>query len=514
MKQFLIILYLISCIISFRLLKHKCVHDQMKQKYKYKSIPPDMESLDIRNLQNKTPRNMVITYDMSYFSRLPSHDSNKQLIGLCENALQLAIDYFSRLIKIIPKSEVNMRYKSSKCGNVVVPQIDKTNGKNSDLHLYIQYEMDLDSQYYASATWCQFLDGQGPSHGLINFNFAEIVNIELTDYIEYKNLIEIIIHEITHILGFSDDDMPKWINSKGTPYSKPTITQKIRGIDTLLLITPHVLEFARKYFNCPTLPGMPLQNLGNQSSKNSHWENTIIQNEYMNASVSMTQAYFSGFTTNLLRDTGFYAQIDESMEEQMFYGKGKGCEHVLSQCRTSTREFCDPKTDEKLCDFYHNGLATCTTSQFNDPGCNNLYTKPEYKCWDVNSDLNQNQFIERNGIYIGTDSRCFNSNLLSKKIQKKNERMVGYCFKYECNANGQQVTIHIQKEKIVCRNNKEKMTVQNYQGYIECPENIQEFCGFKKICPNFCSGKGFCQKNKCYCIKGFSGEDCSKKQKL
>ncbi|EGR26883.1 leishmanolysin family protein, putative [Ichthyophthirius multifiliis] len=312
-----------------------------------------------------------------------------------------------------------MRYKSQKCGNFDVPQIDKTSGKDSDLHLYVQYVMDVDQQYYASATWCQFLDGLGPSHGLINFNLAEILELELTDFIELKDLIEIVIHEITHILGFSEDDIPKWKSSIGTPYSKPTITQKIRDIDSLLLTTPHVLEFARKYFGCPTLVGMPLQNYGDQSSKNSHWENTIIQNEYMNASVSLTQAYFSGFTTNLLRDTGFYVEIDESMEEQMFYGKGKGCEYVLGKCKTTTREFCDPKTDEKLCDFYHNGLATCTTGQFNDPGCNNLFTNAAYKCWDVNSVLNNMNQLKETEFTLGLIRDVLTRTQFLKKQNKK-----------------------------------------------------------------------------------------------
>ncbi|EGR26887.1 leishmanolysin family protein, putative [Ichthyophthirius multifiliis] len=487
----------------------------MKQKYKYKSIPPDMQSQDIRNLQNKIPRNMVISYDMSYFKILPQNAKNKQLTSICEKAVQIAIEYFTRLIKIIPKSEVNMRYKSSKCGKVDVPQSDKTRGKNSDLHLYVQYVMEDDQQYQASAIWCQFLDAQGPTHGLVNFNLAELEQIELDDAIEFEDLIEIVIHEITHILGFSDEDIPKWVNSNGIAYAKPTITQKIRDIDSLLLTTPHVLAFARKYFGCPTLVGMPLQNQGNGNSKNSHWLNTIMQNEYMNASVSYTQAYFSGFTTNLLRDTGFYTEINESMEEQMFYGKGKGCEYVLGKCKTTTREFCDPKTDEKLCDFYHHGLANCSVGLFNNPGCNNLFTYPDYKCWDVNSLLNIEDVNEKNGGQFGEDSRCFNGNLLAKtekKSKKKNENIIGNCYKYECSSNGQQVFIFVGQEKLICKKKLEKITVKGYDGYVICPENIQEFCMYKKICPGFCSKNGYCLKNQCQCMKGFFGNDCFKKQ--
>ncbi|EGR33696.1 leishmanolysin family protein, putative [Ichthyophthirius multifiliis] len=76
---------------------------------------------------------------------------------------------------------------------------------------------------------------------------------------------------------------------------------------------------------------MLLENLEEKSSKNSHWKSTVIESEYMNASVSTTQAYFSGFTANLVRGTNFYAEIKESIEEEMFYGKGAGCQHVAGQ---------------------------------------------------------------------------------------------------------------------------------------------------------------------------------------
>ncbi|EGR33662.1 leishmanolysin family protein, putative [Ichthyophthirius multifiliis] len=180
---------------------------------------------------------------------------------------------------------------------------------------------------------------------------------------------EVVIHEMTHILGFSNLDIPKWVTSDGTPHKNPTIKQNIRGVENLLITTPNVLKFAREYFGCPTLVGMPLDRANNDEYSNSHWKNTDLQNEYMNSLNSPNQAYFSGFTTNLLRDTGFYAQINENMEEQMFYGKGAGCEHILGKCDSTKREFCKPKTDQGLCDYYHHGYSICKVRTFNDSDC-------------------------------------------------------------------------------------------------------------------------------------------------
>ncbi|EGR26871.1 leishmanolysin family protein, putative [Ichthyophthirius multifiliis] len=157
---------------------------------------------------------------------------------------------------------------------------------------------------------------------------------------------------------------------------------------------------------------MPLQHLGGEDSVKSHWPNTIIQNEYMNTSTSSTQAHFSGFTTNLLRDTGYYAEINASMEEQMFYGKGKGCEYVYRKCDTTFREYCNPETDVGICDFYHHSFANCKAGLYNDSDCNNLFAYKNGKCWDVNSEYNTDIYRKQNGTKFGTDSKCFNGTLL------------------------------------------------------------------------------------------------------
>ncbi|EGR26885.1 leishmanolysin family protein, putative [Ichthyophthirius multifiliis] len=167
-----------------------------------------------------------------------------------------------------------MKYQQShpKCGEVIVPQNDKTQGKNSDLHLYVSYTNNKDDNYLAVASWCQFVDGLGPTHGEVNFNLQFIKDKNLNDPIQFEDLMEVIIHEITHILGFSNDDIPLWETSNGSPHIEPTTKQKIRGIENLLIKTPNVLEFARKYFGCPTLIGMPLQNQGGNNSEDSHWK--------------------------------------------------------------------------------------------------------------------------------------------------------------------------------------------------------------------------------------------------
>ncbi|EGR29169.1 leishmanolysin family protein, putative [Ichthyophthirius multifiliis] len=260
------------------------------------------------------------------------------------------------------------------------------------------------TRLFSTSLCLSISEGLGPTHSRINFNLGQLDNKNINQPDIFEDLIEIVIHEITHVLGFSKKFINKWVNTDGSPHVDPIIIQEIRGAEVKLLKTPNVLKYAREYFRCSTLPGMPLENYGSDSS---HWESTVIQNEYMIAYQSNTQLFFSSFTTNLLRDTGFYATINESMEEKTYYGKGQGCQYVLGQCRTDKREHCNE----------------------------------------------DDQYLQ-------------------------------------------------------------EMSVIGFNGIIRCPENIQEFCGYKKICPNFCSANGYCNNNKCYCIKGINSVDCSSNKSI
>ncbi|EGR26888.1 leishmanolysin family protein, putative [Ichthyophthirius multifiliis] len=515
MQKFIIILLLITFVFGLKVLEHECGHDKFKQSYKYESIPqnPVEESSDVRNLQYKYPRNMLITYNMDYFKPLAASHLKDKLISItnsCEKALNLAIQYFSRLIRILPKKESDMRYKYSnkKCGLVPIPDIDRTQAQNSDLHLYVSYTVEPGNNTLAHAGWCQFIDRLGPTHGTVNFNLGLLAAKNLEDPIEFEDLMEIVIHEITHILGFSDDDVKRWVNSNGLPYTNPITKQIIRGVEKQLLSTPHVLAFAKKYYGCENLKGMPLEDQGGSGSAGSHWEQTAIADEYMNASISKTQAYFSAFTTNLLRDTGFYVEVNASMEEATNYGQGEGCQFILGRCDQSIREFCRPVQDDGLCDYYHHGSSVCTIGQFNDPNCNTSSTYSNGKCWDTSSDLNTQQSQLAYGIKFGINSKCFNVTLLNKKFVPSN-KLQGKCYQHYCQHNSQQLIIQVGNQKVICTKNQAQMQVDGYNGYIQCPENIQEFCNFKKFCPNYCSANGYCLKGQCNCDKGFYGSDCS-----
>jgi hypothetical protein len=52
-------------------------------------------------------------------------------------------------------------------------------------------------------------------------------------------------------------------------------------------------------------------------------------------------------------------------------------------------------------------------------------------------------------------------------------------------------------------------TYQTYVGSFSCPDDFEHFCGAYQVCPNLCSNNGYCLGGQCYCLSGYSGEDCS-----
>ena len=49
----------------------------------------------------------------------------------------------------------------------------------------------------------------------------------------------------------------------------------------------------------------------------AHWEKTVINNEIMAATSSGSESELSVFTIALLKDTGFYSEVNENMADDI-----------------------------------------------------------------------------------------------------------------------------------------------------------------------------------------------------
>lgn len=78
---------------------------------------------------------------------------------------------------------------------------------------------------------------------------------------------------------------------------------------------------AREHYGCSSLKGLQLENDYGGGSRNSHWEQSTFENEFMNAMHSGHDAVYSKFTFAALEDSGWYKPTYKYLDE-VTWGKG------------------------------------------------------------------------------------------------------------------------------------------------------------------------------------------------
>nr|XP_048725127.1 leishmanolysin-like peptidase isoform X3 [Caretta caretta] len=230
-------------------------------------------------------------------------------------------------------------------------------------------------------------------------------NMISTQAQEFIGMLSTVKHEIIHALGFSaglfafyhDDDgnpltaryadgLPPFNDSLGLYQWSNKVVDKavrlwdIRGNkmlrhDVFLLVTPRVVEEARKHFDCPILEGMELENQGGMGTKLNHWEKRLLENEAMTGSHTQNRV-FSRITLALMEDTGWY-KANYSMAEKLDWGRDKGCDFVMKSCkfwidqkkekRQSVSPYCDTLRSNPLqltCRQDQKAVAVCNLQKF------------------------------------------------------------------------------------------------------------------------------------------------------
>ncbi|XP_062969374.1 leishmanolysin-like peptidase isoform X2 [Cynocephalus volans] len=150
---------------------------------------------------------------------------------------------------------------------------------------------------------------------------------------EFVGMLSTVKHEIIHALGFSAglfafyhdkdgnpltsrfaDGLPPFNYSLGLYQWSDKVVRKVERLwdvrdnkivrhTVYLLVTPHVVDEARKHFNCPILEGMELENQGGMGTELNHWEKRLLENEAMTGSHTQNRV-LSRITLALMEDTG------------------------------------------------------------------------------------------------------------------------------------------------------------------------------------------------------------------
>jgi hypothetical protein len=165
-----------------------------------------------------------------------------------------------------------------------------------------------------------------PIAGALMLNFQVINQSEINE----NYLPHVFIHELLHIMGFSG----YFFQRKGL-----LGTVQVGGRDRNAIVSPKVVEHARKYFGCDQIQGVPIEDGGSRGSAGSHWEKTMFPSEVMNPSVAYP-ATISEFTIKLLEDFGWYR--GDNAHQRYVYLKGDGCSTIIGgECNASkSDEYC------------------------------------------------------------------------------------------------------------------------------------------------------------------------------
>lgn len=339
-----------------------------------------------------------------------------------------------------------------------------------------------------------------------SISFSEIPTINLTLLDEYE--------EIPIPSNFNLTTLIHYIDNFQT-YTK------------IYVSTPKVLKKAREYYKCQNLIGMELEHMGGSGSAYNHWSKRALNTEFMIAD-SYGENYISELSLALLEDSGWY-KVDYSKAQGIKWGKGKGCDFLNEKCineipskhflkkNTFTyttkfkNEFCTNFNEEK-CSINRKFRGICAVREFQGKGVIppefNYFSKYTENQNDIGGIIEFGEYCtypiemrdkdsvasigncitgeiirKEAGEKICENCRCFHSSLLKEK--KKNitdDEESGYnavCYEAKCKIDQNSkpyLAILIEDNELRCPYGGGKLTVEGYDGEIECP-HYSDICG-------------------------------------
>ena len=464
----------------------------------------------------------------------------RQYSDIILNALDKAAQTLQKLLRVKPLkagfqfedkelNECDIYYwDTTKFGNSAIKnKVDmKTLGIDLAIFSTIDNEEDESTIAAAMPLYTQSSNHQ-PILGIIYINGK----INFTIINTQKYIESTLIHEMTHILGFTDSFFENHFNNIFSKRDK-------YGIKRFYIKSRKVLEVARKYFNCSSLEGVELENYGDEGTAGSHWEARILLGDYMNGVAYTEEEVISEITLALLEDMGFYKPYYYT-GGLMRYGKNKGCEFVYDKCINKSH-LINPSFENEFFDDIYSEYST-------DASCSSgrlsrtyhilwIYTNPipkEFQYFEkenmggwssadycpVSEDYyeeginayyqgicsgielgvygSQIAYMKKDGNYtfytnkevssitgeeLSDQSFCFLSSLF-----KTNVDLVEYysnvtraiCYKIYCSEKS--LSIKINNDYVVCPRSGGKIKIDGYEGYILCPD-YNLMCAGTVIC--------------------------------
>ena len=468
--------------------KFKCGTDSIKKKPHFLEDTNNKGENNKRNLQVEyTPIKIYVDYTTLYNQNLFSSSEIRSL----ENIFEEVIQYFSSLLSVQHTRFIIQEYMIPSFCDIIFFSRDLLNIiEDYDLLLFPMINEDLDEYVLAQAWTCIYSGERKPMVGIVEISpYFTLNKFDISYHMKY-----LLLHEITHILGFS-----------ATIFKHLNIiyVERKNGITKEYINSTKVIEKAKIHFNCKNIKGIELENQGQEGEAGSHWDARYMLGDYM-ISTNYPEMTISDITLAFLEDTGFY-KANYYTGGLFRYGKNQGCSFLEEDCvsmqgTSFPNEFCI-EPGGYFCGSSHINRGDCYIIEYEDiitgqfryfdnkyaggflpadycPVSYNYYEEKyeniSYYPFNCNFGLSLYPSL---GEEIGKNSICFESTLLSSSnilnsnnANKLNESL-SVCYKIGCDRKRKQINVTIGEEIITCPT---KGTIlrnpKGFFGTIKCPD--------------------------------------------
>jgi hypothetical protein len=382
--------------------------------------------------------------------------------------------------------------------------------------------------------------------------------------------VDVIVHEIGHVLAMSSNHFRFFRGSDGVPRTERRFESQevecVTGeIKSLLLPDKNTLDFfydglgsryaaittervaatTRNHFDCQSLPGAKLENQPTGSScTGDHWDEKAFYSSTLSGVISADENYLTPLTVALAEDSGWYLG-NYSMTRVSPWGHKAGCDFVNSAClqpdatgAVSIPEYgrgyfctqgsqrgCSPGHTHKMActlvdwDLYYPAVPPPSQFQYflDEPGRGGpkqadycpVYgsTYRDLQASELDCRIESNfDFVNLYSEFYGENSMCLESTTGA-----------GRCYQANCILSERKVLVNIRGEWRRCNYDFEELELKSntdiFEGKIICPR-LSQVCP-DMFCPVNCAGRGVCdfenEENgvitpKCNC---FSADDTS-----
>jgi hypothetical protein len=491
-----------------------------------------LEKPSIQYLKGRNLRTSIIREDswgkMRFhvdWSQLSSSDKQKY-----EKYIDSAFVYFSNALKvhqISSSSSWDDLFSSDPNCTIIKEKYSNKNISGTDMIILIDSEFDYSKIYIGYSITCAY----DPSTFQPIATYLKVNKAYMESSVDNEeSLIMLFIHEVSHSLGFSYEDMQNFRKIDGTSYETSELFTdiSIRGLPPQrFLSTPKVKELARKAFDCPTLPGVQLESQGSERIALNHWDKRMMFTDYMNPQVLTDNIVYSDITLAVFEDSGWYLP-NYTLGNSINFGFQAGCDFINKKCifkqtaissefcfpddiqgpfgkgRANTGTFCDfSLLNYGKCDVFDMGFAIPTEYQYfsqdslgGDTFCDFCPVNSKiFNCRGISSpDIDS-------GEELGLDSRCFEGTL---SISVSGLNSFASCHRVKCF--DEYFVVFLGNQNATCAVGTKNIEFQGFYGNLACPE-------YEKVCKSppckaNCYG-GTCVNGRCLNggdKTGFKGE--------